>query len=292
MSDAALRVTPAIRSARQTRRHAVSIAGWILCGIGFALVAVPLIDIVWTITYKGITALSPRLFITSTNGTSGGLLNAITGTFVLSLGSLIFAVPIGVGAGMYLSEYGQNKLGAVIRFLSDTLTGIPSIVLGYFSYITMVIGLGWKFSALAGAITLAIMIVPYLARITELSLRRVPNTMREAAYSLGAREPTVAFRIVLAAGLPGVITGVLLSLALSVGETAPLIYTAGWSNYVWNGKLTNEPIGYLTYVIWTFINQPNAQSHALAFAAAFMVMLVVLAINIGVRLATRGMRRS
>ena len=292
MSDVVLPAATPARSARQTRRGMVSMAGWILCGIAFALVAVPLIDIVWTISYKGVAALSLKLFTTSTNGTSGGLLNAITGTFVLSLGSLIFAVPIGVGAGMYLSEYGQNRLGSVIRFLSDTLTGMPSIVLGYFSYITMVIGLGWKFSALAGAITLAIMIVPYLARITELSLRRVPNTMREAAYSLGAREPTVAFRIVLAAGLPGVITGVLLALAISVGETAPLIYTAGWSNYVWNGKLTHEPVGYLTYVIWTFINQPNAASHALAFAAAFMVMLVVLAINIGVRLATRGMRRN
>lgn len=279
------------RSALETRRRIISAAGWVLCGLAFLLVAVPLIDIVVTITVKGISALSLKLFTTSTNGTSGGLLNAMIGTAVLSLGSLVFAVPVGVGAGMYLSEYGQNRLGSVIRFLSDTLTGMPSIVLGYFSYITMVIGLGWKFSALAGAITLAIMIVPYLARITELSLRRVPNTMREAAYSLGAREPTVAFRIVLMAGLPGVITGVLLALAISVGETAPLIYTAGWSNYVWNGKLTHEPIGYLTYVIWTFINQPNAEAHALAFAAAFMVMLVVLAINIGVRLATRGMRR-
>jgi phosphate transport system permease protein len=291
MSDAAIRAGAAPRSRRQARRNAIGMAGWVLCGLAFALVAVPLIDIVLTVTVKGISALSVKLFTTSTNGTSGGLLNAITGTFVLSLGSLLFAVPIGVGAGMYLSEYGQNRLGSVIRFLSDTLTGVPSIVLGYFSYITMVIGLGWKFSALAGAITLAIMIVPYLARITELSLRRVPNTMREAAYSLGAREPTVAFRIVLLAGLPGVVTGVLLALAISVGETAPLIYTAGWSNYVWNGRLTHEPIGYLTYVIWTFINQPNAESHALAFAAAFLVMLVVLAINIGVRLATRGMRR-
>jgi phosphate transport system permease protein len=279
------------RSALETRRQVTSMVGWVLCGLGFLLVAVPLIDIVLTITVKGIAALSPRLFTTVTNGTSGGLLNAIVGTAVLSLGSLVLAVPIGVGAGMYLSEYGQNRLGSVVRFLSDTLTGVPSIVLGYFSYITMVIGLGWHFSALAGAITLAIMVVPYLARITELSLRRVPNTMREAAYSLGAREPTVAFRIVLMAGLPGVITGILLSLAISVGETAPLIYTAGWSNYVWNGKLTHEPVGYLTYVIWTFINQPNAKSHALAFAAAFMVMLVVLAINIGVRLATKGMRR-
>lgn len=273
------------RSALETRRLAINTIGWVLCGLAFLAIAVPLLDLILTIFLKGVSAFSVKLFTTSTNGMAGGLLNAITGTLVLSLGSLIFAVPIGVGAGMYLSEYGDNKLAAIIRFLADTLTGTPSIVLGYVSYITLVIGLGWKFSALAGAITLAIMVIPYMARITELSLRRVPSTMREAAYALGAKDHTVAFRIVLAAGLPGVVTAILLSLAISVGETAPLIYTAGWSNYVWTGKLTHEPVGYLTYVIWTFINEPNAKAHALAFAAALLVMLVVLAINIGVRLA-------
>ena len=132
--------------------------------------------------------------------------------------------------------------------------------------------------------------MPYLARITELALRQVPNTMREAAFALGAREPAVIFRIVLPGAASGVVTGALLALAISVGETAPLIYTAGWSNYSWDGRLTHSPIGYLTYVIWSFIDQPFAESHALAFAAAFLVMLVVLAINIGVRLAVRRTR--
>lgn len=275
------------RSAHETRRLVINAVGLTLCGLAFLLVAIPLLDLILTITIKGASAFSLTLFTTSSNGVTGGLLAAIVGTTVLSLGSLVFAVPIGVGAGIYLSEYGQNRLGSVIRFLSDTLTGMPSIVLGYFSYITMVIGFGWQFSALAGAITLAIMIVPYLARITEMALQRVPQQMREAAYALGAGERTVAFKIVLAAGSPGVITGVLLGLAISVGETAPLIYTAGWSNYIWNGKLTHQPIGYLTYVIWTFINQPYKSAHALAFAAALLVMLVVLAINIGVRIVLR-----
>jgi phosphate transport system permease protein len=275
------------RSGLETRRLIINAVGLTLCGLAFLLVAIPLLDLILTITIKGASAFSLTLFTTSSNGVTGGLLAAIVGTTVLSLGSLVFAVPIGVGAGIYLSEYGQNRLGSVIRFLSDTLTGMPSIVLGYFSYITMVIGFGWQFSALAGAITLAIMIVPYLARITEMALQRVPLQMREAAYALGAGERTVAFKIVLAAGSPGVITGVLLGLAISVGETAPLIYTAGWSNYIWNGKLTHQPIGYLTYVIWTFINQPYKSAHALAFAAALLVMLVVLAINIGVRIVLR-----
>ncbi len=276
-----------VRSTQDIRRATTSAIGWIACGIALLLVIGPLIDIVWVVTYRGASAFSLELLTTDTNGTGGGLLNAIEGTAVLSFGAMLIAVPIGVAAGIYLSEYGNNKLGGTIRFLSDVLTGTPSIVLGYFSYIVFVISLGWAFSALAGAITLAILIVPYLARITELALRQVPNTMREAAFALGAREPAVIFKIVLPSAASGVVTGALLALAISVGETAPLIYTAGWSNYSWDGRLTHSPIGYLTYVIWSFIDQPFAESHALAFAAAFLVMLVVLAINIGVRLAVR-----
>ncbi len=278
---------PARRSAREKRRAVLSALGWAACGLALLLVIGPLVDIVWVVAYNGFTALSPKLFTTVTNGTGGGLANAIEGTFVISGGAMIIAVPVGVAAGIYLAEYGNNRLGATIRFLSDVLTGTPSIVLGYFSYIVFVSYLGWDFSVLAGAITVAILIVPYLARITELALRQVPNTMREAAFALGATEPTVVFRIILPSAISGVITGALLALAISVGETAPLIYTAGWSNYLWDGKLTHSPIGYLTYVIWSFINQPFAESHALAFAAALLVMLVVLAINIGVRLAVR-----
>jgi phosphate transport system permease protein len=257
--------------------------GWALTVCAFLLVAAPLLDILGLVTARGIVALSPQIFTTVTDGISGGLLNAIVGTLVLSAGALIIGVPIGVGAGIYLAEFGSGFFGAVVRFLSDVLTGIPSIVLGYFSYITLVIGLGWQFSTLAGSITLALMIVPYMARIAELSLRQVPLPLREAAYALGAPERTVALRIVLPPATPGVLTGALLVLAISVGETAPLIYTAGWSNYVWSGRLTHEPIGYLTYVIWSFINQPFASAHALAFAAAFLVVLLVLAINIAAR---------
>lgn len=276
-----------IRSGQEIRRIITGKIGWAACGLALALVIIPLLDIVWVVASRGLSAFSVSLFTTVTNGTGGGLANAIAGTLTLSAGALIIAVPIGVGAGIYLSEYGNNKLGSTIRFLSDVLTGTPSIVLGYFSYIVFVTSLGWQFSALAGAITLAILIVPYLARISELALRQVPVSMREAGFALGATEPTVVFKIVMPSALSGIITGVLLALAISVGETAPLIYTAGWSNYMWNGHLTHSPIGYLTYVIWSFINQPSEASHALAFAAAFIVMIVVLIINIGVRLVVK-----
>ena len=274
-------------TAQELKRVIIGNIGWVACGIALLCVIGPLVDIVGVVAFNGLAAFSPKLFTSVTTGTGGGLLNAIEGTFVITIGAMIMAVPIGVGAGIYLSEYGHNRLGGTIRFLSDVLTGTPSIVLGYFSYIVFIISLGWGFSALAGAITIAILIVPYLARITELALRQVPNNMREAGFALGATEPTVVFKIVLPSAASGVVTGALLALAISVGETAPLIYTAGWSNYLWNGKLTHEPIGFLTYVIWSFITQPFAESHALAFAAAFLVMLVVLAINIGVRLVVR-----
>jgi len=286
-ASVSIKAAKTVRSAQEIRRVVISTIGWVACGIALVCVIGPLVDIVGTVGYYGLSAFSLKLFTTTGTGISGGLLNAIEGTFIITLGAMIFAVPIGVAAGIYLSEYGNNKLGATIRFMSDVLTGTPSVVLGYFSYIVFVIALGWKFSALAAAITIAILIVPYLARITELALRQVPTAMREAGFALGATEPTVVFKIILPGAASGVVTGALLALAISVGETAPLIYTAGWSSSLWHGHLTNEPIGYLTYVIWTAFEQPTAQAHALAFAAAFLVMMVVLIINIGVRLVVR-----
>ncbi len=275
------------RTAHELRRIISGRIGWAFCGLALLLVIGPLIDIIATVAWHGMAAFSLHLFTENTTGPNGGLANAIEGTGLITLFAMLIAIPLGVGAGIHLSEYGRNTLASAIRFMSDTLTGTPSIVLGYFSYIVMIIGFGWGFSLIAASITLAIMIVPYLARITELSLQQVPNTMREAAYALGAKDSTVVFKVVLPAASSGVLTGALLALAISVGETAPLIYTAGWSNYNWNGNFVHEPVAYLTYVIWTFIDQPDAKSHALAFAAAFLVMLIVLAINAGVRVTVR-----
>jgi phosphate transport system permease protein len=269
------------------RRTIISMIGWIGCGIGLVLVIFPLLDIVGVVTVNGLAAFNADLFTKDTGGAALGMKNAIEGTFIITIFAMAIAVPIGVGAGIYLCEYGKNRTGSVIRFLSDVLTGTPSVVLGYFSYIVFIISFGWGFSLAAAAITIAILIVPYLARITELALAQVPNTMREAAFALGSNDATVVFKVVLPAASSGVITGALLALAISVGETAPLIYTAGWSDYAWSGKFTHSPVAYLTYVIWTFIDQPDAHSHALAYAAAFLVMMVVLAINIGVRLTVK-----
>ncbi len=202
------------------------------------------------------------------------------------------AAPIGIAAGIYLSEFGSGIAGQSLRFLSDILVGVPSIVLGYVGYITMVIYLGWQFSVAAGIITLTVMLLPYITRTTELALANIPQPVREAGYGIGAGEGTVILRILLPGALPAVMTGLFYALALSMGETAPLIYTAGWSNYMWNGQFTNQPIGYLTYVIWTFINEPFQEAHILAFAAAFLITLLVLGlILIGRWLMIRQLRK-
>jgi len=211
--------------------------------------------------------------------------NAIEGTAVLSAGALLLAVPFGAASGIYISEYRHGVWAPTVRFLADILVGVPSIVLGYFGYVTMVEGLGWNFSVAAGSITLAIICLPYICRTTELALQQVSPDLREAAFALGANDRRVITRICLPAALPAMLTGILLALAISVGETAPLLYTAGWSDFLWNGRLTHSLIGYLTYAIWTFINELFTSAHALAYAAAFLVTIFVLIVNIVSRLA-------
>jgi phosphate transport system permease protein len=262
------------------RRRLLDVVGWGLTGLALLLLSGAMVWILVIVFSRGVGALSPSLFTTVTQGNGGGLLNAIEGTAVLSLGTLLLAVPIGMAAGIYVAEFSHGFWAVMIRFLADVLVGVPSIVLGYFGYITMVEGLGWHFSVAAGSIVLAMICLPYICRTTELALGQLPTSLREAGYALGAGEARVIWSICLPAALPGILTGILLSLAISVGETAPLLYTVGWSNYLWNGELTNSPIGYLTYAVWTFINEPFASANALAYAAALLITGFVLLINI------------
>nr|MBU2748265.1 phosphate ABC transporter permease PstA [Acidithiobacillus montserratensis] len=244
----------------------------------FAFLAIMFLSIIGDVLIHAWPALNIKLLTEITNGIGGGLKNAIEGSIVISVGSILLAAPIGISAGIYLSEHGHGMAGQALRFLSDVLVGVPSIVLGYVGYITMVIYLGWQFSVAAGIITLTIMLLPYIARSTELAISNIPLAVREAGYGLGAGEGRIVFKILLPGAAPAIMTGLFYSVALSMGETAPLLYTAGWSNYMWSGNLTKEPIGYLTYVIWTFINEPFAESHMLAFAAAFLITAGVLAL--------------
>jgi phosphate transport system permease protein len=266
-------------------RKLLDYLGWGLCGLAFLLLSSAMVWILVIVFMRGSHAISWNVISHVTQGVGGGLLNAIEGTLLLAVGGILLAIPPGLAAGIYLAEFDTGTLGPVLRFLADVLVGVPSIVIGYFSYVTMVSDLGWKFSLAAGSIALAIISLPYICRTTEMAIRQVPQSMREAAYGLGATDSKVSLGICLPIAMPGVLTGILLALAISVGETAPLIYTAGWSNYMWTGHFTNEPVGYLTYAIWAFITEPFESAHALAYAAAFFVTLFVLIISIVSRVA-------
>ena len=273
-------------------RRVTTVFAWMFVVFSFLFVATMFVSIIGDVIIRAWPALTPKLLTEVTSGIGGGLKNAIEGTFVMSVGALLLAAPIGISAGIYLSEHGRGGAGKVLRFLSDVLVGIPSIVLGYVGYITMVIYLGWQFSVAAGIITLTVMLLPYIARSTELALANIPLAVREAGYGLGAGEGRVVLSILLPGAAPAIMTGLFYAVALSMGETAPLLYTAGWSNYMWNGQFTKEPIGYLTYVVWTFINEPFAESHRIAFAAAFLITTgVLILILIGRWLLVRGQRR-
>lgn len=265
---------------RSAARRFWSYAGWVFIATAFLLLAGAMVNILITIFRRGGAAINWSLLTQVTQGTGGGLLNAIEGTVVLALGGVLLAVPAGLAAGIYIAEFDSGFLASAIGFLADVLVGVPSIVIGYFAYVTLVEGLGWNFSVAAGSIALAIISLPYICRTTEMALRQVPQGVREAAYALGGTEGEVVRTVTFPAALPSILTGILLALAISVGETAPLIYTAGWSNYMWSGRLTNEPIGYLTYAIWAFITEPFESAHALAYAAALLVTLFVLAISV------------
>jgi phosphate transport system permease protein len=267
------------------RRRLFAAFGWTLCALAFLLLSGAMIWILSMVFLRGLSALNLKLITETSPPTGGGLLNAIEGSVLISFGGILLAAPLGLAAGIYLAEYDTGPLAPTIRFFNDVLVGVPSIVVGYFAYVTMVSSLGWQFSVAAGSIALAIIALPYICRTSEMAIRQVPRSMREAAFALGASDSRVALSICVPIAMPGVLTGILLALAIAIGETAPLIYTAGWSSYLWTGHLTKEPVGYLTYVIWAFISEPSESSHALAYAAAFFVTLFVLIIGVASRVA-------
>jgi phosphate transport system permease protein len=271
-------------AARSRRRRALG--GYAMVGVGVAAIAVslfPLVDILELVVAHGLSALSASLFTQVTNGVAGGLQNAILGTVALVALGLAIATPLGVAAGVYLAEWGGGPLAALFGYLTDVLVGVPSIVVGYFGFVVFVGDLGWGFSWLAGAIALAIVMLPYIVRNTELALAQVPADLREGSLALGITRARTIHAVSLPVALPGILTGVLLAMGIGLGETAPLLYTASWSNYDPSLALTHSPVGYLTYVVWTFIQEPFASSHALAYAAALLLMVGVLLINLAAR---------
>lgn len=231
----------------------------------------------------GAQGLSLSLFTTVTSGIAGGLANAIAGTLLLVSIGLAIAAVMGIGTALWVVEFAPDWAARGVRYMIDVLAGVPSIVVGYFLYVALVEGLGWGFSLIAGAISLAIFVLPYVERSADVALSNVPRDLREGSVALGARQAVTVFSIDIPFALPGILTGLLVAVGIGLGETAPLIYTAGWSNYMPSLAPTHSPVGYLTYVVWTYISQPFEASHRLAYAAAFLLMIFIFGTNLVAR---------
>ena len=268
---------------RLRRRKWGSRFGWGAAWLSTALILFGLGDMLATVLGKGVTSFRWSMLFTVTQGIAGGLQNAILGTFELIFIATLIAAPVGILGGVYVSEFAGSNLAKTVRFLAEVLSGVPSIVIGYFGYLLMVLQWGWGFSALAGGIALTIIMLPYILRTTESSLIQVPLAQREASWALGMTRFQAITKIIWRPAAGGIATGVLLAIAIGMGETAPLLYTANWSSFNPTGQLTHQSIGYLTYVVLTYLDQPYPEARALAFSAAFVLVLIILVIHLVVR---------
>src|SRR5450755_1737098 len=251
------------------------------------MVLAPLVAVFGYLIYKGIGSIN-FAFLTQIpkppGESGGGMANAIDGSaLILFLGSLA-GVPIGIGAGIYLAEYGRNRFGNVIRFTADVLNGVPSIIVGIVAYGLVVLMQG-HFSAVAGGVALAIMMIPTITRTTEEMLLLVPNAVREAAYGLGVSRWRTTLSITLRTATSGVITGVMLAFARVAGETAPLLFTA-FGNQFWNLRL-DQPTAALPLQIYRYALSPYDDFHRQAWAGALILIVLIVGAVAAVRIAVK-----
>jgi phosphate transport system permease protein len=277
----------ATRTARRLflRRRIVNAVSMLMATLATLFGLFWLAWILWVTVSKGVDAFHLSLFTQMTpppGEETGGLANALFGSFLMCGLAVLIGAPIGIAAGIYLAEYANHRaIGEVIRFVNDILLSAPSIVLGLFVY-TLVVATTGGFSGWAGALALAIIVLPVVVRTTDEMLRLVPSQMREAALSLGIPMWKVNLQILMRAALPGVITGILLALARISGETAPLLFTA-LNNQYWNANLA-QPMANVPVVIFQFAMSPFEYWNVLAWAGAFLTTLFVLGVSIAARL--------
>jgi len=251
------------------------------------LVLVPLVAIFGYLVYRGMGSLNWAFFTNTPKPVGeegGGMANAIVGSgLILGIASLI-GVPFGIGAGIYLAEFGRNRLGDAIRFTADVLNGVPSIVIGIVAYAIVVL-YQKHFSALAGGVALAIMMVPTICRTTEEMILLVPQALREAAYGLGVPRWRTTLSITLRTATSGIITGVMLAFARVAGETAPLLFTA-FGNQYWNVQ-PNQPTAALPLQIFVYANSPYDDWHRQAWAGSLVLIILIVSAVSAVRYVVR-----
>ena len=272
------------RHATRRRRNAVAM-GFSVAATVFGLVW--LVIILGVLLWKGLGGLSLRVFteMTPPPGSAGGLLNPIMGSLVMTVIAVAIGTPLGILAGTYMAEYGRyDRLTTIVRFINDILLSAPSIVIGLFVYEVMVAQMG-HFSGWAGAVSLAVIVVPVVVRTTEDMLILVPDTLREAAASIGLPRSLMIRRVAYRAARAGMVTGVLLAIARISGETAPLLFTA-LNNQFWSLNM-NAPMASLPAVIFQFALSPYKEWQQLAWTGALVITLAVLALSIVARTLAR-----
>ena len=273
------------------RRKLVSNAVVVLCASAVVLALIPLFLVFFYVIKQGVSALNWDFFTKMpkpVGESGGGMANAIVGTLILMGIASVIAIPVGLIAGVYLSEYGRNTFASLVRFTADVLNGIPSIVIGIFAYGLAVLPVH-RFSALAGGLALGFMMIPIITRTTEELLNLVPPTLREGSLALGATRARAAFGVMVPAALPGIMTGILVAIARIAGETAPLIFTA-LNNRFFSTRL-DQPIASLTVQVYTFALSPYEDWHRQAWAGALVLVAVVFLFSVLARVVTRRLER-
>lgn len=259
-------------------------------GLAVVLALVPLLAILVYILSRGLGALSVAFFTELPQPVGehgGGMANAIVGTLELVGLASLLGIPVGIAAGLFLAEYRTTKVARVVRFSADVLAGVPSILVGAVIYVTIVLPLK-HFSTWAGALALAVLMLPIVARVTDELARTVPESLREAALALGASRWRIAIHVVLRTAAPGIVAGCMLAVARVSGETAPLLFTA-FNNRFWNESLS-DPTSSLQVQIFTYTMSPYDDWHAQAWAAALVLVLIVVVLNLAARRVFRGPR--
>ncbi len=268
-------------------RRTVNVLATAACGAMVLLALVPLGSLLWLVVSKGAPGLGASFFTslpTPVGEPGGGVGNAILGTFMMVALACALGLPLGIGAGVFLAERGDGLFGRAVRFTAEVFSGIPSIVIGIVAYGVVVLPMR-RFSALAGALALALLMVPTLARATEELVRLVPASLREASLALGIPQWKTSLRVVLRTAAGGILTAALLAVARAAGETAPLLFTA-LNNQYWNLR-PDQPTASLTVQIFNYAISPYEDWHRKAWSAALVLLLLVGLLNLGARLALR-----